>query len=147
MGLLQQLGILRIVGLVQVDELLDEDPVFRLLLAQSRVVRSRQVGFFRGEMGERVLAQAAEQPSALEVLPSSQLSPDSTAPLPHTGGVIATVQGCPNVEHEKPASTVQFAEQPSPLTLFPSSQASLGPATPSPQIRVLTQTCPGVGQA
>src|SRR4029453_9000550 len=58
--------------------------------------------------------QVALQQSPSSVLPSSQVSPAVTTPLPHPVGL-------------------QFASQPSPLVGLPSSQASSGASMPSPQ--------------
>jgi hypothetical protein len=58
------------------------------------------------------LAQVAEHPSPLVVLPSSHCSPGSSFPSPH-------------VALDAP-SFVHVAEQPSPLTTLPSSHSSPG---------------------
>src|SRR5689334_8107190 len=59
---------------------------------------------------------SGSHPSYFAALPSSQSSPGSTAPSPHTGS----------------DSSWQPAEQPSPPIVLPSSQVSPGSVAPSP---------------
>src|SRR5699024_4856426 len=61
-------------------------------------------------------AHVAEHPSPSSVSPSSQVSPRSTMPLPHS------------------SADVQVALHPSPLIVLPSSHASLESTIPSPQL-------------
>src|SRR5690606_10214419 len=71
-------------------------------------------------------AQVASQPSPETRLPSSQVSLDSTAPLPHFSQVT------PGVTQMNPASRRHVSEQPSLASRLPSSHVSSPSIVPLP---------------
>src|SRR5438128_1340196 len=89
--------------------------------------------------------QNAEQPSPETVLPSSQASPRSTMPLPHTS---SGTQGAPVRGQAHPDSTaLQSPAQPSPLAEPPSSHASPLSIRPLPHTPSGTHAAPALGHA
>lgn len=83
--------------------------------------------------------QVDEHPSPDCVLPSSQVSPGSTTPLPQTQ---TFTQGLSGVVQAYPGSTWHTPEQPSPGTELPSSHVSGGSTTPSPHTAPSKQDAP-----
>src|SRR5688572_13072726 len=79
--------------------------------------------------------QVELQPSPGVMLPSSQPSPLSIAPSPHTATVGIGVQTLGSPTQVYPGSTTHAAEQPSPLIELASSQVSLVSSAPLPQER------------
>ncbi len=76
--------------------------------------------------------QSAAHPSPPVVLPSSQTSPASKVPLPHT----ETTQTEGSPLQKKLVSSAHIASQPSPAATFPSSQVSPISMAPFPQVAV-----------